>query len=595
MAGTLLVQLPLNGTAAFEPTGNTPLAGGILAAACGLTSESVLGREEADVLGDRALADAIAARGPGTVGFTLYSWNVERSAHQASLLRKALPAARLIAGGPEVHPDNEWLVSSGAFDVLVSGEGEPSARILLGDTGIPRGTLVSTGLQDFPPGTYPDPWLSGVLAPGEDGSVMVETVRGCPSGCVYCSYRRRHPEPRIMPASEATGLARRLSALGGRELVFIDPTFNARPGFGELLAGLAGLGQKCFAELRGEGLDDSDADALHAAGFETVELGMQTSDRRVLEICGRPSDPTRVVAAASMLLAHGISPVMDIILGLPGDSRNGPVTAARMLADAGAGSRVQAFYLSALPGTGIRSFAAAFGVTFMDRPPYYVVETPWGGVGEMHSAREEISDILGYDADLEARPLLIEGWPGTETFDLDSGGCPRGDPPSYRHGSLRLSSRDLWRHRGRIETLVRRRMEADPFCVLDVVLEPRGPFPSDLPDWIRCLAPRNDYSSRMAARHGIEGNLRVSTLLRDPGAFDRAWLDGLTDECTVVADASAPGSLPAGLEGLGIGTRLRGGGWDLAELAASTDDPLSIFFESELLERLWCSIHLGSD
>ncbi len=595
MSGTLLVQLPLNGTAAFEPTGNTPLAGGILAAALGLDGSSVLGRDEVDMLGDRALADAIAARGPDTVGFTLYSWNAERSAYLASLLRKALPSARLIAGGPEVHPDNGWLVSSGAFDVLVSGEGEPAARILVEDTGIPQGTLISTGFQDFAPGTWPDPWLSGVIAPGDDGSVMVETVRGCPSGCVYCSYRRRHPVPRVMPAREASALVRKLSSLGGRELVFIDPTFNARPGFDELLAGLAGLGQRCFAELRGEGLDDTVAEALRAAGFETVELGLQTSDRRTLEICGRPSDPPRVVAAAAMLGRHGISPVVDIILGLPGDTRNGPVEAARMLADAGAGSRVQAFYLSALPGTGIRKFAAGHGVSFMDRPPYYVVETPWGGVGELHAAREEISDILGYDADLEPRPLLIEGWPGTETIDLDTGRDPGGDPPSFRHGSLRLSSCDLWRHRDRIAALVRRRIEADPFCVLDVVLEPRGPFPSDLPDWIRCLAPMDDYSSRMAARHGLDGNLRVSTLLRDPRAFDRAWLDGLACECRVVADVDSPGALPHELDGLGIGTRLRGGGWDLAELSGSTDDPLSIFFESELLEKLWCSIHLGSE
>lgn len=595
MHGALLVQLPLNGTAAFEPSGNIPLAAGMLAAAAGFTSEAILDGGEADTLGDRALVEAIVRRRPGIVGFTLYSWNAERSAYIASRLREVLPDAKLVAGGPEVQPDNMWLLEGNAFDLLVAGEGEPFAGLLSGEIPFPAAGFVESGFQNFLPGRYPDPWLSGVLTPEPGESVTLETIRGCPSGCVYCSYRRRHPSPRIMAAQDAVEHARRLSTLGGGELVFIDPTFNARPGFDELLAGLAGLGQKCFAELRGEGLDDAAAEALLAAGFETVELGMQTSDRRALGICGRPSDPPRVVAAASMLAGHGISPVVDIILGLPGDTRNGPVTAARMLADAGAGSRVQAFYLSALPGTGLRSFAAGYGVTFMDRPPYYVVETPWGGVGEMHAAREEISDILGYDADLEPRPLLTEGWPGTEAVDLDSDGDPQGDPPSYRHGTLRLASRDLWRHRGRIEALVRRRMEADPFCVLDVVLEPRGPFPSDLPDWIRCLAPMNDYSSRMAARHGLEGNLRVSTLLRDPGAFDRAWLDGLTCECTVVADAASPGLLPGGLEGLGIGTRLRGGGWDLAELAASTDDPLSIFFESELLERLWCSIHLGSE
>ena len=131
--------------------------------------------------------------------------------------------------------------------------------------------------------------------------------------------------------------------------------------------------------------------------------------------------------------------------------------------------------------------------------------------------------------------------------------------------------------------------------MLDVVLAPGAPFSSDLPDRIRKLARCSDYSSRTAARHGYDGNLRVSTLLGDYRRFDIAWIDGISCECPVVADVDSPEALPAELRALGTGVRLSGPGWDLAELAASTDDPLSIFFESILLERLWCSMHLGSE
>ena len=595
MRGALLVQLPLNGTAAFEPSGNTPLAAGMLAAAAGLTSEAILDGVAADTLGDRALVDAIVRRRPGIVGFTLYSWNAERSAYIASRLREALPDAKLVAGGPEVQPDNIWLLEGNAFDLLVSGEGEPFAGLLSGEIPIPDAGLVESGFQSFLPGRYPDPWLSGLLTPEPGESVTLETIRGCPSGCVYCSYRRRHPFPRIMAARDAVEHARRLSALGGGELVFIDPTFNARPDFDCLLRGLEGLGQKCFAELRGEAVDSRVAEALRRAGFESVELGLQTSNRGVLERCGRPSDPAGVVRAAACLLEKGVTPVVDIIIGLPGDGREGPVRAATMLAEAGAGGRVQAFYLSALPGTELRGIADRSGLRFMDRPPYYVEETPWGGVTEMAAVREEISDILGYDADLEPRPLLVEGWGGGETFDLDLPCLDPGSPPSFRHGSLTLRSSDLDGRWERIEALVRRRMEADPFCVLDVVLVPGAPFSSELPDRIRRLSECADYSSRTAARHGYDGNLRISTLIEDHTRFDIAWIDGISCECPVVADVDSPQALPPELRALGTGMRLSGTGWDLAGLSASTDDPLSIFFESILLEQLWCSMHLGSE
>lgn len=595
MGGVLLVQLPLNGTAAFEPTGNTPLAAGMLAAAAGLPPEALLDGTEADTLGDRALVDAIVRRKPGIVGFTLYSWNVERSIYIASRLRRALPDAKLLAGGPEVQPDNAWLLAGNAFDLLVAGEGEPLAGLLSGEIPFPAAGLIESGLQSFIPGEYPDPWLGGILTPEPGGSVSLETIRGCPSGCVYCGYRRRHPFPRIMSAHDAVEHARKISALGGGEFVFIDPTFNARPDFDRLLRGLEGLGRKCFAELRGESVDAKVAAALRRAGFESVELGLQTSDRSVLARCGRPSDPAEVVRAASCLLEKGVTPVVDIIIGLPGDGREGPLGAAGMLAEAGAGGRVQAFYLSALPGTELRTIAGRYGLRFMDRPPYYVEETPWGGVAEMAELREEISDVLGYDADLEPRPLLVEGWEGGETFDLDLPALDPGAPPSFRHGSLTLRSSDLDGRWERIEALVRRRLEADPYCVLDVVLAPGAPFSSDLPDRIRKLARCSDYSSRTAARHGYDGNLRVSTLLGDCRRFDIAWIDGISCECPVVADVDSPEALPAELRALGTGVRLSGPGWDLAGLAASTDDPLSFFFESILLERLWCSMHLGSE
>ncbi len=584
--GALLVQLPLNGIAALEPTGNIPYAGGLLAAAAGLGPGSVLGMEACDTLGDRALLSEIVSRGPGTVGFTLYCWNVERSVRMARALREALPGVRLVAGGPEVQPDNGWLSAQGCFDVLVSGEGEPVSGILTG--GLPAAGMVISGSHSFPPGEYPDPWLSGILDPAAMPSVMAETVRGCASGCIYCSYRRSHPAQRIMPAARAAALARSLAAAGASEIVFIDPTFNARGDFVELLRGLDGIGIECFGEMRGEGVGRDTARMLAAAGFRSVEIGLQTWNGGALESCGRPSDPAAAAMAAAVLRDAGIEPVVDIIIGLPGDTPEGPLRAARELVRMGAGDRVQVFHLAALPGTSLRERTGEFGLEFMDRPPYYVTRTPWGGPGEIAALREEIADILGYDLDLGHRPLLFEGWGGTESFDLDRGAPPGDAPPSYRHGALRLACMEPWAAREEIRRHVTRRLQADPFCVLDVILEPSRPFPLDLLDMIQAIPSEEDYSTRTAGVHGRAGRTRPAIHLGDVREFDPRWLTAASACCPVVVDAADPSELPAELLAAGVGVRLPGTAWDLPSLESRVADPSLVHFESMLMEKLWC-------
>ncbi|MCK4506718.1 MAG: B12-binding domain-containing radical SAM protein, partial [Candidatus Aegiribacteria sp.] len=411
---TLLLQLPLNPSAPLELTGNIPLAGTSLASAAGLHRDSILDQNTTDISGDRALVNLVTEKSPRLIAFTLYSWNVERSIHVAKEIRRRIPELIIVAGGPEVTADNEWLLRNSEFDLFVSGEGEPVAsEVLKYDSVIniikTASGFLETGQMDFIPGSWPNPWLTGYLDPSEGASIHIETVRGCSGSCNYCSYRRNHPVPRILPAKDAIVLLKKLSSAGAGEIVFLDPTFNNRPDLIELLEGMVNLRIDCFGEMRGDTISKHIADALSRAGFKSAEIGFQSGNPEVLRQSGRSGNPMDILDGALNLKNAGVTPVIDLMLGLPGDTPAGAIRSAGMIRDMGLHQHVQVFHLSMLPGTQIRIDSTD---RFMSRPPYYrFTDMSMGGYA---AAREEIADILGYDLDLDPRPLLFDEWAGTE-------------------------------------------------------------------------------------------------------------------------------------------------------------------------------------
>ncbi len=584
---TLIVQLPLNPSAPLETTGNVPFAGASLAAAASLPPETVIDQIAADTEGDRSLVEMIVNRSPALVAFTLYMWNAERSLWLAKMLKKELPGLITVAGGPEVTRDNEWLLSSGVFDLMVAGEGEELAGRVLdpvsaGNIIRDNGNFLDPGGMRFAPGMYPNPWLTGYLDPSAGASVLVETIRGCAGGCAYCSYRRTHPSPRVLDANSAERLLRKLIDAGAGEIVFLDPSFNSRDDLIQLLKSMRTLEAEFFGEMLGDHISADIASLIANAGFKNVEIGLQTANRDTLKRVGRPADPQMVLDGAVNLKNAGVSPIIDLMLDLPGDKPEDAVRTALMIRDRELQEHVQVFYLSILPGTVMRQ---QFGGRHMLRPPYYRLSND--GMDGFAEAREEIADIVGYDLDLAGRPLLFDGWPGTELIDLDVNPAISRPMPSARHGTIRITSDDLWAKRSLLLEFVRTRLQADPYCVLDVVLCPKKEFPLDLVDMVRNLDNPLDYSGRTARALGREGNLRVCVLLSGPESFHRDWIVSAADICTVVVNVDSPKELDSGLWEIGVSVRLPGSTWNLAELSSEVPALHQVLFRDKRMEESW--------
>ncbi|MEP7189902.1 MAG: cobalamin-dependent protein, partial [Roseiflexaceae bacterium] len=214
----LLIQLPVPN----NPATNVPLAAGYLKAqaqARGLLDRveiDILPRALADNAGDALLVDAIVARRPELLGISLYTWNSERSLAIAARVKTQLPTLLVLVGGPEVQPDNDWVLNHPAVDVAVIGEGEQTfcemLQIVDCRLQIERGNLQSTipNLQSVPGLAFrnaigdliftpervplsdlaplPSPYLLGYLEPGQ--ILMVEISRWCPYSCGFCLYGR---------------------------------------------------------------------------------------------------------------------------------------------------------------------------------------------------------------------------------------------------------------------------------------------------------------------------------------------------------------------------------------------------------------------
>jgi radical SAM superfamily enzyme YgiQ (UPF0313 family) len=525
-----LVQLPVPPPAALAATGNVPLAAGCLAVAArvhqlaGLQIELV---EPAltDALGDTQLADHVAAGEPDFLGLSLYLWNCERSLHLAREVKRRSPRTQVLIGGPEVSADNPFVLQQSGFDVAVTGEAEETfARLMAAlvegrDPSALAGVAVRRPLglsafavqcgADFPLHDYPSPYLLDLLPVEARRSTYVETVRGCRSHCTFCFYPRSSGVLRALEVEASASLLAALRDRGAREVVFLDPTFNHRPDFEPLLDALArenaARALTLFAEVRAEGLTAEHARKLKKAGFDRLEIGLQSVNRETLKRVRRGGSPSLVAEAARMLHGEGIELLVDLIVGLPGDAPSDVLRGVEFLQENGLAGEAQVFPLSLLPGTAMRTTAEADGVIFDAAPPYRVRRTAGFSEEQLREVLFDAEDALGRRLDEWPRPHLCQG--GIDGFGAQH--------PGPQHAALWFEGRGLFERRDEIRRAIDRRLALDPFATLDVVLRPQGTFPLDLLEAVRAqlAAAPQSYSSRSLAHRSEDAQRRIAVVL----------------------------------------------------------------------------------
>ncbi len=541
----LFVQLPLLDNDTSAQRENFPFAALWLSHALSQHPEGdfwevVTAPAEWDELDNARLIQAILASGVEAVAFTLCLWNVERSMRIARRLRSSRPDLFLMAGGPEVSEDHPFLLEEPVFNALIASEGEAVFPEIL--NGIRTGkmpaydNLLLSFSEGWEKGSKPPPQidLASVQVPVEmlkpciqaRPSVYIETSRGCPLTCTYCRYHHLQKGVRALPAEAAAERVRQLRDAGAREVRFVDPTFNARADFTRLLELLVKINPDrklgFFAELRADTLTPEQAELLAKANFVDIEVGVQSTDPKVLRTIRRPANIAQVERGIRLLIGAGVHVTLDLMYGLPEQTVDDVLNSIAWARGLGKNISIQCMQTLLLPGTDLREQAEQYGIKAIPRPPYGVFSTSTMSEEDMR----RIEALLHDSDDLPADPVTprFTGYRLTGLFDERAGLNRRA--MIFRGGDLNARRKEICRQ-------IERAISTEPDALWQFVLCPEREEPVKLLEAMiatiqkRPLHLLDRYAS--AALFGQMASRRIFVRLKKGREYDAVWRDQIED------------------------------------------------------------------
>lgn len=347
-----------------------------------------------------AVADRIAETNPRLVGLSCYIWNISRVMELLPLLRRRLPGAYILLGGPEVTPHSAArLAALPDADGILCGEGEwafaalcdrlaaaqdltqiPSLTCRLPDGGIREG--IPCAADTDPPSLCIPEYLTAAAG----RIVYLETSRGCPYRCAFC-LSGQCGTARWFDLDRAKADLLALAAAGPRVLKLVDRTFNAHRSRAEDLLRFilqeqgSGIpsGLCIHFEVAADLLSDTMLSLLAQmpAGAVQLEVGLQSFSSQTLAAVRRRTDLKVVVRRVQQVLARGnVHLHLDLIAGLPYEDLQ-TFTEGFHRAFALRPHMLQLGFLKLLPGAAMREEPEQYPCRFSAAPPYEVIDTPW--------------------------------------------------------------------------------------------------------------------------------------------------------------------------------------------------------------------------
>lgn len=287
----------------------------------------------------------------GGAGFTLY------------------PAAVLVATGADLGVVGEGERAGALFDALADGRDVRAIPGAIGPDwlGPAPGPLPpeAIGRRPLPP---PNPSLAFYLE--HCGILNLQTQRGCPFRCVYCTYPGIEGScVRQRPASEVAAEAVALQAAGARYLFMADSVFNGDPAYSLRVSVAfreAGLSIPWGAYFTPQSPPSGFYEQMADAGCTHAEFGTESLSDPMLRRIRKSFRRADALVAHRAARAAGINVAHFLILGGPGEdggTLDETFTAAEELGDA-----VLFFFcgMRVFPGTELAAMARQAGQVAAD-------------------------------------------------------------------------------------------------------------------------------------------------------------------------------------------------------------------------------------
>lgn len=384
----------------------------------------------------RSCAERLVARGATVLGLSTMGATLPVAVEIARHVRAADPAVRIVLGGPGTGGVDAALLERFPWlDAVVRGEGEetlPELLARLAAAGSPRGVAGVTWRDGAGAAVRePDrPPLSdlGALAPyawellpplaaykaitGEkEGLTPVDSGRGCVYDCSFCSIgrfwgRRSRPLPAERLADEVAAIR---GIPGARNAYLCHDLFGADRehalAFCDAMTRRgADVPWECRARV--DHLDRGLLERMGRAGCYRVLLGVESASPAVRRRNQKGmADDVDVLAVVRDCAAAGVTPILSLILGLPGEGEAELAASLDLCADAAlvAGVNLSLHLANPQPGCALGDEIALRSRRVEGIPP----DMAWGA-GESAPERELVA----------AHPDLFSTW---HLLPLDEG------------------------------------------------------------------------------------------------------------------------------------------------------------------------------
>jgi radical SAM superfamily enzyme YgiQ (UPF0313 family) len=253
---------------------------------------------------------------------------------------RGLSNAPIILGGAGYSIFPKATLDYLGVEMGIQGEGEEAFPILL-DRLINRSSLLGV------PGLYhknlgllgkraiikkidafslplPNLWTLPLSKAGQI-EIPVQTRRGCPLRCSYCStpiiegqiIRKRSPEFVVNWINEWV-------KTGFYHFFFVDNTFNLPPSYAKrlcqrLIDAHFNISWHCI--LYPKNVDKELVMLMAKAGCKEVSLGFESGCEKILKNMNKRFNPKEVVEISNTLVKYGISQIGFLLLGGPGETK----------------------------------------------------------------------------------------------------------------------------------------------------------------------------------------------------------------------------------------------------------------------------------
>lgn len=283
---------------------------------------------------------------PDVLGIGCYVWNISSVIPLCEMLKKRFPEMKVILGGPSISFNDKELtgmLQNGYVDFMIMGEGERAFYdVINGIINNDMGSILSIpGLmgKDADNKVYknklsanykvnldslPNPYLLYNELQEEarqNGVVYMETSRGCPYNCMYCVSAQVEFSYKSMDI--ILNELKALNMLGLKNITVLDSTlnFNTMRTKQLLKKIIDEKWELSFTfEIKAECLDDELISLFWDCGLKFAEIGLQSSNENTLRIIKRYHDADKFSTNIRKLLKIGLNIVVDLIIGLPGES-----------------------------------------------------------------------------------------------------------------------------------------------------------------------------------------------------------------------------------------------------------------------------------